>query len=243
MEHHPQEYGGGYPGYAPPGWGGPPPGYGAQGAPPPGYGAPPPGYGAPPPNAPEYAAPPGAYPYAAGADGTPAGASVAGGTEGAEMAAMRSEIATLRAENGRLNKELSNLKAAAAAGSGGPNFYPPPYQPQGYGMPSPYGGYQSQYVPPGYGAPPRQAAPATLPMNIKNERGPKGANLAVFCIPNSYYDQQVLDLVNSYGNVIFCQVSGAHTCAKLRNAHINILCRTPPPERFRSEEALAETTP
>ena len=216
MEHHPQEYGGAYPGYAPPGWGAPPPGYGAQGAPPPGYGAPPPGYGAPPPNAPEYAAPPGAYPYAAGADGTPA-ASVAGGTEGAEMAAMRSEIATLRAENGRLNKELSNLKAAAAAGSGGPNFYPPPYQPQGYGMPSPYGGYQSQYAPPGYGAPPRQAAPATLPMNIKNERGPKGANLAVFCIPNSYYDQQVLDLVNSYGNVIFCQVSGAHTCAKLRN--------------------------
>ena len=120
MEHHPQEYGGAYPGYAPPGWG----------APPPGYGAPPPGYGAPPPNAPEYAAPPGAYPYAAGADGTPA-ASVAGGTEGAEMAAMRSEIATLRAENGRLNKELSNLKAAAAAGSGGPNFYPP----YGEGMP------------------------------------------------------------------------------------------------------------
>jgi RNA recognition motif-containing protein len=44
-------------------------------------------------------------------------------------------------------------------------------------------------------------------MNIDNKRGPKGANLAVFCIPNSFYDQQVLDLAQPYGNVVFCQVA------------------------------------
>lgn len=44
-------------------------------------------------------------------------------------------------------------------------------------------------------------------MNNENKRGPKGANLAVFCIPNSFFDQQVLDLAKPYGEVVFCQVA------------------------------------
>lgn len=115
-----------------------------------------------------------------------------------------------------LTAEVASLKAAAGApASTGaamvppPSFYPPPpYQPTAY--PPPYGGaygHPPQYAaPPGYGAPPATRPPATLPLNAKNERGPKGANLAVFCIPNSYYDQQVLNLVLPYGNVVFCQV-------------------------------------
>ena len=41
-------------------------------------------------------------------------------------------------------------------------------------------------------------------MNAENKRGPTGANLAIFCIPNHYTDQAVLDLCKDCGTVIFC---------------------------------------
>jgi len=139
-----------------------------------------------------------------------------------QLAAARAEIAALKAE-------VAALKAAAAASSNGqtssspalvppPQFYPPPGgspygaapyyggPPPGYGGAPGYpGGYGGSYgaPPPGGGARP----PPTLALNADNKRGPKGANLAVFCIPNAYYDQQVLDLCAPHGNVVFCQVA------------------------------------
>ena len=62
------------------------------------------------------------------------------------------------------------------------------------------------YPPPPQAGAPRANAPAPLPMNLENKRGPRGANLAFFCIPNSYYDEQVLELAQPYGNVVFCSV-------------------------------------
>ena len=46
-----------------------------------------------------------------------------------------------------------------------------------------------------------------LSINMENKRGPKGANLALFCIPNAYYDQEVYHLTKPYGNVVFCSVA------------------------------------
>ena len=43
--------------------------------------------------------------------------------------------------------------------------------------------------------------------NAENKRGPKGANIALFCIPNAYYDEQVYELVKGFGNVVFCSVA------------------------------------
>lgn len=39
------------------------------------------------------------------------------------------------------------------------------------------------------------------------KRGPKGANLAIFCIPNSYSDHELLEIARPYGNVVYAQVS------------------------------------
>ena len=44
-------------------------------------------------------------------------------------------------------------------------------------------------------------------MNQENRRGPKGANLALFCIPNSFDDESVLELAKPYGSPIFCSVA------------------------------------
>lgn len=54
-----------------------------------------------------------------------------------------------------------------------------------------YGAFGGYAPPPGFGAmpAPRQSQ-QTLPLNLENKRGPKGANLAVFCIPNAYNDQK-----------------------------------------------------
>ena len=46
-----------------------------------------------------------------------------------------------------------------------------------------------------------------LAINADNRRGPKGANLALFCIPNAYTDQEVFDLGKPYGDVIFASVA------------------------------------
>jgi len=128
-------------------------------------------------------------------------------SDAAALAAARAEIAALKAE-------IASLKAAAASSSPAlippPQFYPPPAAPYGgypsyppsYGAPSPWG----YGAPPAAGAP-RAPPPATLDINHENKRGPKGANLAFFCIPNAYHDQNVYDLAYPYGKVVFCQVA------------------------------------
>jgi len=131
--------------------------------------------------------------------------SAATGDPVADLAATRAENAALRAENAALKAENSALKAGAS-----PALVPPPnlaWPPPAYGAPPPYYGAPA----PGYGAPPpfKAGPPPTLALNAENKRGPKGANLAVFCIPNDYTDQQVLDLCAPHGEVIFCQVRAA----------------------------------
>ncbi|KAL3927228.1 MAG: hypothetical protein SGPRY_002924 [Prymnesium sp.] len=115
------------------------------------------------------------------------------------LAAARAEIASLKAE-------IAILKANAGTSSSSPALLPPPqfYYPSypPYGTPAPWG-----YPMPNGGQQPARPAPPTLALNAENKRGPKGANLAVFCIPNSYYDQQVYELAKPYGNVVFCQVA------------------------------------
>lgn len=163
---------------------------------------------------PPYAAPPPGYQMYAGAAPAPA-------DPAAELQSARAEIAALKAENAALKAENAALKAGQGPGAppaGPPALVPPPnlaWPPPAYGAPPGYAA--SPYAPPGYAAPPGypgygapaapKLAPATLPMNNENKRGPKGANLAVFCIPNNYGDQQVLDLCAPHGNVIFCQVA------------------------------------
>ena len=49
--------------------------------------------------------------------------------------------------------------------------------------------------------------PGTLAFNSKNLRGPRGANLAFFCIPNTFTDQIVYDYASPYGNIVFCKVA------------------------------------
>ena len=46
-----------------------------------------------------------------------------------------------------------------------------------------------------------------LPMNSENRRGPRGANLALFCLPNAWGDQEVYDLARPYATPIFCSVA------------------------------------
>ena len=124
---------------------------------------------------------------------------------GAELAASRVEIAQLKAENATLKAELATLRASsAAAAAPGAALVPPPAF---YAPPNPYSSvapfapsYPSAPIPPyygtsyGYGAPPPppDARPSNPPLaiNAENRRGPKGANLALFCIPNAYTDQQ-----------------------------------------------------
>lgn len=149
------------------------------------------------------------------------------------LAAAKEEIAALKKENEALRTELAELKANGLSSGTGAQLVPPPvlwppaagppaYSPYGappygappaYGAPPPYGAppaYSPYVAPPAYASSSYGASagpPATLPLNYKNERGPKGANLAIFCIPNSYYDQQVYDLASPYGELAFCQVA------------------------------------
>ena len=117
------------------------------------------------------------------------------------------QINALNAENSALKAEVAALKKAAGAAAS-PALVPPP---QFYPPPAAYPGYAA--YPPQYGYPPPAAAapppprPASLPMNHENRRGPKGANLALFCIPNSFDDESVLDLAKPYGTPIFCSVA------------------------------------
>jgi len=141
-----------------------------------------------------------------------------------ELRQARAEIAALRAENESLKALVAELRTGAAHSTSvpPPNFYPPA---QHYGYPPPAMPYGYTAPPP----PPQQydAAPAypgapswptsnavpsrpsnpPLAINAENKRGPKGANLAIFCIPNSYTDQQVLDLGSPYGKVVYAQVA------------------------------------
>ena len=96
-----------------------------------------------------------------------------------------------------------------------PQFYPPPVS--GYpGYPPPAHGYPG-YPPPAYpgyppptvaGPPPGHATrPPPLAINSENRRGPRGANLAIFCLPNAWGDQEVFDLAKPHGTPIFCSVA------------------------------------
>jgi hypothetical protein len=133
--------------------------------------------------------------------------------DGPELAAAKAEIAVLKAENAALKAQL----AERGGGGAPPAHLPPPnfYAPPSYG--GYYGGYPPSYPPHGYTPPPAYSAlpargppqPANPPLaiNAENRRGPKGANLALFCIPNSYTDQLVYDLAKPYGEVIFASVA------------------------------------
>uniref|UniRef100_A0A6S9SJX0 RRM domain-containing protein n=1 Tax=Chrysotila carterae TaxID=13221 RepID=A0A6S9SJX0_CHRCT len=130
--------------------------------------------------------------------------------ENAALIAARAEINALKAENNSLKAEIAAIKAGAPANS----LIAPPvlWPPQGnssYGSSfSPYGA--SPYGAPGYGMPGvygAAAPPARPPVIANPKRGPKGANLAIFCIPNSYTEQQVYDLASPYGTVTFVQIA------------------------------------
>lgn len=128
----------------------------------------------------------------------------------AENTGLKAENATLRSENASLRAEVAALKAGGGAPMSAPHMVPPPqfYPPPAYpGYPPAYAGYPPapypSYAPP----PPHAARPPPLAINADNKRGPKGANLAIFCIPNNFVDQQVYDLVSPYGNVVFCSVA------------------------------------
>ncbi len=126
-----------------------------------------------------------------------------------ELTKARAEIERLRAENASLRSQLYDLQTRqpppGAPHVPPPMFYPPPQSvaPYSYGPPPVYGGY----APPMHEKPPPRPQIAPLAINAENKRGPKGANLALFCIPNSYTDQQVYDLAAPHGNVVFAQVS------------------------------------
>jgi len=45
------------------------------------------------------------------------------------------------------------------------------------------------------------------PGSSSGKRGPKGANLAIFCIPNSYTDNELHEIARPYGDVVYAQVS------------------------------------
>lgn len=164
-------------------------------------------------NSPEYAA----YYYAQYGQGAVQSADVAPPAPiGSSMqqppyAALQAENAALKAEVAQLKAEVAQLKGAgSSAPLPPPQFYPPPQAGYPGYPPAPYPGYPpapfpSYAPPPPAGAPPR--APPPLALNADNKRGPKGANLALFCIPNSYYDAEVFELCKPYGNVIFCSVA------------------------------------
>jgi len=125
-----------------------------------------------------------------------------GADQASELGSLRAENASLRQENAALRAEIAQLKSSG----GPPAMVPPPqfYPPYGMAPPpgypyGPQGGAQAA-------APPRPNNPP-LAINADNRRGPKGANLALFCIPNAYYDQGVFDLCKPYGNVVFCSVA------------------------------------
>lgn len=134
-------------------------------------------------------------------------------SEGAALSAARAEIGALKAENAALKAEVARLQAGGGGPSlPAPHFYPPAYgaaPPPGYGhyAPPPSYGAGVWLAPPAAAPPPARPANPPLAINAENKRGPKGANLALFCIPNSYYDQHVFDLVKPYGSVVFCSVA------------------------------------
>ena len=164
----------------------------------------------------------------------------------AEVAALKAENAFLREELAALKKGAPAPSSAPAASMPPPSLCPPPDPPRwpsappyGYAQPPPYVAPPSHYGQP----PPRPSASAAcLSMNAENKRGcasaapppprrrpirvsprarrPKGANIAMFCIPNSYTDSQVLELARPYGPVIFCQARAAPAGATPRPAHI-----------------------
>ncbi|KAG8468438.1 hypothetical protein KFE25_013521 [Diacronema lutheri] len=73
--------------------------------------------------------------------------------------------------------------------------------PAGYFSPAPSNGAASALA-----LSPIVAAGAPL-LTASGKRGPKGANLAIFCIPNSYTDLELHDIARPYGSVIYAQVS------------------------------------
>ena len=132
----------------------------------------------------------------------------------AALAAARSEIASLKAENASLKAEIQSLRSAPAVPSRQQlppsHFYPPSPGYYGYAAPPSFPAYSATQPGWSMGAPAAQGLPRPLPslaLNAENRRGPKGANLALFCIPNSYVDQQVFDLVAPFGKVVFCSVA------------------------------------
>jgi len=144
----------------------------------------------------------------------------------AELEALKRENEAIKAENASLRAENASLRSQAAGAPAPapalvpppPNFYPPPAYPSnyGYGAPpsyppaGPYGypPYGGAPPPSGYGgAPEPRAYKPPLEINKGNRRGPKGANLALFCIPNSYTDHEVYDLAKAYGQCIFASVA------------------------------------
>ena len=133
-----------------------------------------------------------------------------------ELTRARAEIERLRAENASLRSQVYDLQMRhpppGAPHVSPPMFYPPAAQPMpyAYGALPPYGGYAPPMHPSAaqHEKPPiHKAHNPPLAINAENKRGPKGANLALFCIPNSYTDQQVYDLAAPHGNVLFAQVS------------------------------------
>ena len=137
----------------------------------------------------------------------------------AENTALKTENAALRSEVAALKVEIATLRTASVSGAPAPsqpsyapppplqNFYPPPPQhaaypgDPGYSYPPPPPAY------PGYGHPTAAPTRSTHPVNEGNRRGPKGANLAIFCIPNSYFDSEMYEMCKAYGNVVFCSVA------------------------------------
>ena len=132
----------------------------------------------------------------------------------------------LQTENARLRESAAASKSAASSYVHPPNFYPPPQAAypgnysnyygapyaDPYGAPQGYGGYGQAPQPSSWnklGGPQQHQMgqrPGQLAMNSQNQRGPKGANLAIFCIPNAYTDQHVYELAKQFGAPIFCSV-------------------------------------
>jgi hypothetical protein len=170
-------------------------------------------------------------PAAANAPGVAAGQLLEPKTLGEAL----EQIAHLKERNAALTAEVQELRASRAAAPSAtpayvppPQFYPPPPAASSYPPPhnpysNPYAAAYPGYSPyppaPGYGAAPSAPAPGygaapsgkpsrpSLALNADNRRGPKGANLALFCIPNSYGDEEVLELTRPYAMPIFCSVA------------------------------------